>query len=111
MYNTQYEKEVNIMDLSIDFYIIKVHYHINNDYIEKVKCVTNLSDTSEYDKSREEVVKDINIFKKKIFTATESYIGRIKGAKVITEIVNDIYYIKTVPDKTKRDNLDELPKY
>jgi len=67
------------MDLSIAIYIIKVHYHLNNDYIEKVKCITNLNDISEYEKTREEVFNSIYMSSKRRFLLRQSLI--LEGIK------------------------------
>lgn len=95
----------------IDYYIYKVHDSTAHRHIEKVLTTTSLSRKDADEKTREKVVKDINDYKKIIYTAPPDNSGLKKGAKVITELLRGKYYIKTVPDNREEDNLDALPKY
>ncbi len=98
----------------IDYYIYKVHYstaHKNREHIEKVLTTKSLYQKDATEKTRTEVVDDINTYKKVIYSAPPDNGGLKKGARVITEYLNGKYYIKTVADNTTKDNLDELPTY
>jgi hypothetical protein len=100
-----------MMANQIDYYIYKVHYSTHRVHIESVRTKMSLTESGYTEKTRGEVVKDINTLKKVIYSAPPDNSGLKKGQRVITELLDDVYYIKTIPDKTKRDNLDELPTY
>lgn len=98
----------------ISYYIFMVHYstyHNHKEHIERVLIKFNLGDNLYYEKKRTKVVSDIEILDKIVYTAYESKGSLVKGAQVITEVLDGIHYIKTKRDKLKRDNLDELPEY
>ncbi len=95
----------------IDYYIYKVHYSTKRKHIETVLITTSLYRKDANEKKREEIVRDINVYSKTIYTAPADNDGLKKGAKVITERLRGNDYIKTVPDNKEEDNLDELPIY
>ncbi|RPI19207.1 MAG: DUF3892 domain-containing protein [Ignavibacteriae bacterium] len=97
------------MPEAIDYYIYEVLYSsTNKKHIEKVKTTTSLYRKDGTEKTRSEVVNDLSRFGKVIYSAPPNNGGLKKGARVITEYLIGIYYIKTVRDKTTQDNLDEL---
>jgi hypothetical protein len=102
------------MPKEIEYYIYEVHYsitHTHKEHIEKVKTTTSLYRKDGTEKTRAEVVNDINLYGKVVYSAPPNNGGLKKGAKVITEYLYSTYYIKTIADGTTRDNLDELPTY
>lgn len=99
---------------NIDYYIYKVHYstaHKHKEHIEKVLTTTSLYRKDATEKTRATVVNDIKNNNRTVYSAPTKNGDLEKGAKVITERVNNEDYIKTVADRTTRDNLDELPTY
>ena len=99
------------MDRWADFAITAVRYDRNNEYITEVQRYrdngSSLVDLEVV--SRESIVGSINRGMTYV-TATTSHIdGKwYKGAPV--EIYND-RYIRTSPNNTRKDNLEDLPTF
>ncbi|WP_185903638.1 DUF3892 domain-containing protein [Hathewaya massiliensis] len=96
-----------------DYYIYSVHQE--NDIIKTVKtCTFYISTilTNKKEKTREEVVYDIDQGNKTIYTIYKNSSGKYElGAKVITETIEGKKYIKTKANGKKCDNLDNIEQY
>ena len=85
--------------MAIHYYIYKVHYNTYKKHIEKVMTTRSLEYPEALEKSRTQVVKDIDNLELTIYTAPARFGRLVAGAKVITEYLDGEHYIKTVRDK------------
>ncbi|NLI90727.1 MAG: DUF3892 domain-containing protein [Peptococcaceae bacterium] len=99
-----------------DYYICAVHYeNANNErYISKVKITFNLTTeiNTAYEKTKFEVVSDIESLKKKVKTKYKSNNTWHEGEDV--RVVNGdsgYKYLRTDSNNIKKDNLGNLPEY
>lgn len=95
-----------------DFYISAIRMDSAGQHIERVKThkiTGNTFDITGSDNSRMFVGELISTGKVSFTTITKNFSGKWQlGAKV--EVMSD-GYITTDPNKTKRDNLGNLPKF
>jgi hypothetical protein len=82
-------------------HIVKVYVHTDND--DKV--------SGGIDWTRKEVIDTLDKGKT-FYTIFKGDNGNWKkGAKVEKILVDGVYYLKTVANNTKKDNLENLPEY
>lgn len=92
------------------YYIYAVHYDSTHSHIEQLKVAQNGCSFIYW--SRQEVANRIYRRTDEFITAVATGNGNYeRGALVIIDPVDGIYYLKTVADWTTRDNLGSLPEY
>lgn len=92
------------------YYVYAVHYDSTHSHIEQLKVAQSAGGFQYL--SRQDVVNRIYHRTDEFITAVLLNNGQYApGAKVIIEQVNGGYYLKTVADRTTRDNLSQLPTY
>jgi hypothetical protein len=96
-----------------DFIITKKRMNLKKTHIDRVWVCPDLdiSVGTGTDTARQDVVAGIKRGVTYV-TAYKNAQGNFdKGERVILDPVNGVEYIKTLPDRTERDNLDSLPDY
>jgi hypothetical protein len=96
-----------------DFCIKAKRMNNRGTHIDCVKTLPDLGDKfgAEVEKSRAQVVQDLKIGVSYITIVKSPENKWDKGQKVIIDRVNGVDYIKTLPDKSEADNLDNLPNF
>ncbi len=97
-----------------DFCITRKRMNSKGTHIDFVEVFPDLGDKlgAAATKSRGQVVADLKIGVTYITIYKPSSGSQYQqGEKVIIDRVNGVEYIKTLPDKTEKDNLDKLPDF
>jgi hypothetical protein len=101
------------MDKSADYLISAVRYNQDGTHIDKVRCHADLGDKvgAAEEISRLTVVSRIDS-ESTFTTITKGPNGKYRrGADVRPVTIDGKRYIRTDPDRTKKDNLGELPRF
>ena len=96
-----------------DYLISAVQYNAAETHIVKVMTHVDNGDSvgSGYEQLRQTVIQQIEAGST-YATITKGADGKwLRGAEVEIVSIDSVKYIKTVPDKTKKDNLGELPRF
>lgn len=97
-----------------DYYITKKRMDAEKKHIEKVKyryAYSNSVGTYEFEKKRSEIIKSIEVDKKKYRTAIEKNGEWIIGEDVHVVPIKGKKYIRTDKNETEEDNLGNLPEF
>lgn len=98
----------------IDWYITRVRYNREHTHIDTVVARQNLGTTLGPDQyfARSEVVRRIEDLRQVIYTAPpDNKGGLMLGAKVEVVVIDWEKFLKTDPNRIKRDNLENLPEF
>ncbi|WP_432225141.1 DUF3892 domain-containing protein [Enterobacter wuhouensis] len=92
------------------YFVYAVRYNSIHSHIEQLKVAQNGGGFIYW--SRQEVVNKIYQRTDEFITAVATGNGKYeRGAPVELDPVNGVFYLKTVPDRTTKDNLGSLPEY
>lgn len=99
---------------NVDFYVVGVSYNSDDSHIKdlKLRASSGTSSIASKDevKSRPEVIKMMKAGKKFMSATAKDGKSWTPGAALqIVPVTTE--YVKTVADKSERDNLDHLPRF